>query len=295
MDNLQKLLEFYRKTSLYTDLGFYKEFAKNLPEEIEKLCLLQRHQIIHPTNLLDETRKDLNSFYGDMTQIPETRQIFEDDIFPTAQSVLAELLRKNPNYEIKRDIQNKIHVTCRAQAILLASILKAKGIPARARSGFAEYTSNEGVYWDHWITEYFDEKEKRWILVDADCCCNAINFNPFALPREKFLFGANAWLGMRQSRYQEKEIAYASNPVTTGLKAAMRGLFYDFHCLMNDEIIFLHMPSYVPKKKFELSEEEYQELDNLAELMQNPNENFERLQEIWEKNLKFRIMSGALN
>ena len=46
MDNLQKLLEFYRKTSLYTDLGFYKEFAKNLPEEIEKLCLLQRHQII---------------------------------------------------------------------------------------------------------------------------------------------------------------------------------------------------------------------------------------------------------
>ena len=54
MKNLEKILEFYKKTSSYTDLGFYKEFAKNLPDDLEELCLLQRHQIIHPTVLMDE-------------------------------------------------------------------------------------------------------------------------------------------------------------------------------------------------------------------------------------------------
>lgn len=64
---------------------------------------------------------------------------------------------------------------------------------------------------------------------------------------------------------------------------------------MNDEIIFLHMPKYIQDKKFELSEGEYKELDNLAKLMLNPNKNFVKLQEIWENNTKLRIMSGALN
>lgn len=64
---------------------------------------------------------------------------------------------------------------------------------------------------------------------------------------------------------------------------------------MNDEIIFLHMPKYIQDKKFELSEEEYKELDNLASLMLNLNENFSKLQEIWNNMPKFRIMLGALN
>ena len=295
MKNLEEILEFYKKTSSYTDLGFYKNFAKNLPDNIKELCLLQRHQIIHPFNLMDETRYNKNSFYGDMTQISETRLIYEDDIFPTAQSALAELLRKDAKYHTEREIKDKIHCTCRSQAILLVAILKAKGIPARARSGFAGYCKNDGSYWDHWITEYFDEIRRKWILVDADECCDNIDFDPFDIPREKFLFGGKAWLGMRKKEFQEKEICYASNPVTMGLKGAIRGLFYDFHCLMNDEIIFLHMPSYIREKNFELSEEEYQELDELAEFMLNPDENFDKLQEIWENKIKFRIMSGALN
>lgn len=296
MENLEKILEFYKKTSSYTDLGFYKDFAKNLPDDLEELCLLQRHQIIHPINLVDEKwRNNKDSFYGDMTKVPITRLNYEDDIFPTAQSILAELLRKNPNYKKNREIENKVHVTCRGQATLLASILKAKGIPARVRSGFAGYALNNGKFWDHWITEFFDESSKKWQLADADCCCNDIDFNPYNMPREKFLFGAKAWLAIRKKEVKEEVICFASNPVTKGLKAAIRGLFFDFHCLMNDEIIFLHMPQYIREKNFELSEEEYQELDNLAELMLNPDENFEKLQEIWENTLKFRIMSGALN
>lgn len=294
----KNILEFYKQTSLYTDLGYYNEFAKKLPDDIEELCILQRMQIIHPVAFKNKNiRNEKDCFWGDMTQVPVTRLEYEDDIFPTAQSVIAELLRKNPNYDVKREAKNKVHVTCRGQAILLASILKAKGIPARARSGFAEYIKYDGIYYDHWITEYFDEKENRWKLVDADehCPDHKMGFDLNDIPYDKFLFGANAYLGMRKNKYKKEEILYASDPVTLGLKAAIRGLFYDFHSLMNNEIIFLHMPKYIQDKNFELSEEEYKELDELAEIMKKPNENFGRLQEIWNNTPKYRIMTGALN
>lgn len=73
-----EILEFYKRTSLYTDLGLYKDFAKNLPNDIAKFCILQRNQIIHPFDLFDEEmRKDKNSCYGDMTKVPKTALCYE--------------------------------------------------------------------------------------------------------------------------------------------------------------------------------------------------------------------------
>ena len=295
MEN-KEILEFYKQTSCFTHLGYYKEFAKNLPDDIEKICALQRMQIIHPVILQNANNgnEDKDAWiWGNLNQILPTRLIYEEDYFPTAQSMIAELLRKNPNYNIEREAKDKIHITCRGQAILLASILKAKGIPARARSGFAGYISDDGIYWDHWITEYFDENDKCWKLVDADEHCPGKDLDD--VPFEKYLFGGEAWLSLREGKYKEETILYASEPVTRGLKAAIRGLFYDFHALMNNEIIFLHMPKYITEKDYDLSEDELKELDELAKLMLNPNKNFDKLQEIWKTNAKFRIMQGALN
>ena len=146
-------------------------------------------------------------------------------------------------------------------------------------------------------TEYFDENKNRWILVDADehCPDHEMGFDLNDIPRDKFIFGAEAYLGMRNKKYKAEEIYYSSNPATLGLKASIRCLFYDFHSLMNDEIIFLHLPKYIQEKNFELSEEEYIELDKLAELLLDPDKNFNELKYIWKNKLQFRIMSGALN
>lgn len=297
MEN-KEILEFYKETSQFTDLGYYKDFAKNLPNDIEELCILQRMQIIHPVAYNDkDIRNKNNCFWGDMTKVPITRLDYEEDYFPTAQSMIAELLRKNPDYNIKREAKDKINITCRGQAILLASILKAKGIPARARSGFAPYIKYDGISYDHWITEYYDESENIWKLVDADehCPDHEMGFDLNNIPYDRFIFGANAYLGLREKSIQEDSILYSSDPVTLGMKAALRALFYDFHALMNNEIIFLHIPKYIREKDFNLSEEEYRELDYLAELMLNPNKNFNELKEIWKNIPKYRIMSGALN
>ena len=294
----KKILEFYKKTSLYTDLGLYTNFAKQLPDNIDELCVLQRMQIIHPIAYSNpDIRKQSKCFWGDMTKVPKTRLKYEDDLFPTASSMLQELLRKDNHYYKERKAEDKIHITCRGQAILLASILKAKGYSARVRSGFAPYIKYDGIAYDHWITEYYDESKMKWVLVDADECCSdhEMGFDLNDIPRDKFIFGAEAYLGMRNNKYKTEEIYYASDPATLGLKASIRGLFYDFHSLMNDEIIFLHTPKYIRDKNFELSEEEYLELDELATLMLDVDSNFEKLLQIWESNEKFRILSGGMN
>ena len=74
------------------------------------------------------------------------------------------MLRRDGAYNKNRKAENKIHVTCRGEAILLAATLKAKGYSARVRSGFAPYIKYDGVNYDHWITEYYDINKKRWIL-----------------------------------------------------------------------------------------------------------------------------------
>ena len=291
---MNKILDFYKKTSPYTDLGLYKEFAMKLPNDIKELAKLQRMQIIHPIIIWNNLQ---DGWWDDLKQVPKTSIVFEDDIFPTAQSMLAELLRRDTNYSVDRKVEDKIHVTCRGEAVLLASILKAKGIPTRVRSGFAEYLRHDGIYYDHWITEYYSYDKNRWALVDADNQWGdtKIEFDLNDIPRDRFLLGAEAYLSLRNKKIEDKNILYASDPVTIGLPAAIRALFYDFHSLMNDEIIFDFVPRYVLEKNFNLIEEELKELDELAHLMLSPDENFDELTNIWDTNIKYRIMAGGLN
>ena len=297
------ILNFYRNTSLFTDLGFYTIFAKNLPNDIETLCSLLRNQIIHPFDLKDEDeRNNPNSFYGDMTKISRTSLIYENDLFPTAIAMMGELLRKNPNFTIERKIEDKIHVCCRETSILLIAILKTKNIPARARCGFTHAVSEIEGAGDHWIVEYYDESCKRWVLCDPTMCYDQetleyfdIDYSLIDMPRDKFIFAANAYLGLRSGKYKTDDIYSFSNPKTFGIKAAINELFCDFHCVMNNEILFCQSPKYLKDNNYELSDDEYIELDELAKLMLDPDKNIDALNYIWENNEKFRIISGGMN
>jgi hypothetical protein len=295
----KRILDHYLQFGEYTNPGLYKEILqKNLPENVREIGLLVRKQLVHRSTLKNGntgSNKDLR--YGDMTKVPWYRQA-EDDVFPTASAMLAELFRRDPRGFISdRVVEDKLILTCRFTAILMASILKAKGVPTRVRSGFASYFMveglEEGTSDDHWINEYWDESKSHWVTIDADGCLEGyLNFDPFDLPSGTFDFSADAWIAVRRGEVEGshfKDAAGFEGLITIGWE-----LFHDFHSLMNNEIIYQQGPSFGWGRMDKLTESELEEIDKLAKLMQNPDVNFDKLREIWETNNKFRILKGGL-
>jgi hypothetical protein len=86
---------------------------------------------------------------------------------------------------------------CRHYTLLHVAMLRSKGIAARARCGFGAYFT-KGRFVDHWVTEYFDEAQSRWILADAQIddrqrALFGIAFDTLDVPRDKFLVAGDAW------------------------------------------------------------------------------------------------------
>ena len=95
-----------------------------------------------------------------------------------------------------RKPENRLMLICRDNALLLASILKYRGIPARVRYGFAPYLI-PGFHANHVICEVWNEKDNRWMLVDPSA--DRIDF-----AREEFDFSNDVWLKMQKKEIDPK-------------------------------------------------------------------------------------------
>ena len=69
-------------------------------------------------------------------------------------------------------------------------------------------------------------------------------------------------------------------------------LFMDFHALMNNEIFYSYQPAYLRNCSGMLDETELREIDELAGLLQNPDENMEEIEKIWYDKNKFTILTN---
>lgn len=289
-----KILNFYRQYGMFTYSGLYEEYFQSLPDDIRKIGHLVRWSIIHRTTLdwgNIGTNSDLK--FGDMTKSPWYRQP-EDDNLITATAIAAELFRRDERgLTIERKVEDKLILTCRHLCILTASILKAKKIPARVRSGFAGYWPWAKKSGDHWINQYWNREKNRWITIDVDGSFHNTGFDMYDISQGKFDYSADVWLNVRQGKLNGDHFVNADG--SKGLIVIGWELFYDFHCLMNNEIIYLHHPQIVMPGVFEkLSENELKQIDHLAKLMLSPDGNFDELQKVWETNKKFRLLKGAL-
>jgi hypothetical protein len=134
-DVLSKHLGFSR----YTDPGEYAYLYKELPESLDRLCALVKKQLIHPF--------DLGKFAG---QIPKGRTS-EDQKFVTVAEMLEELLKRDEQGLVaSRKPEDRLVVACVHHSMLLASMLRHRGIPLRIRAGFAKYIggrTDNGFLW----------------------------------------------------------------------------------------------------------------------------------------------------
>src|SRR5471032_3206140 len=82
--------------------------------------------------------------------------------------------------------------TCRHFALLGCALLRLRGIPARARCGFATYFI-KGKSVDHWVVEYWRDSDSRWVRVDAEVLGTALVPDATDLAVDEFLTGGEAW------------------------------------------------------------------------------------------------------
>jgi len=93
---------------------------------------------------------------------------------------------------------------CRHFTLLHVEMLRRAGVRARARCGFGAYFE-KGKFLDHWVTEYWNEGRKAWVLVDAQLDARQrelfkIAFDPIDVPRDQFLVAGDAWRRCRAGK-----------------------------------------------------------------------------------------------
>lgn len=278
----EKLCKHYLKTSVYTYVGAYKEFVLSLPDDIPSIGMLVCDQITHPSMYFTESSSYLeDTYFGKFSSYPKHRFKNEDELYITAVSMLAGILRfDETGFTKNRDVSKRITVSCRQASVLFSAILKAKGIPCRSRAGFMDFGDAGESFLEHWVNEYWDFNENRWVLADVDGYYEyeqRFGYSQFDLPRRKFVTAQEAWLYLRRNTLDKKLDVFSPNL----LEGVCEYLFMDFHALMNNEIFYSYQPLYLRGGIQGLSESELDELDYLAELLTDPDKNMEKIEELY--------------
>ena len=215
------LLAYYRTNGKATDPGRHTHLFAGLPLEVSALVRSVQGLIID---------KDFVGLYG--LALAECDRLGEVDA-RYIPDILERLLAKDGrSLPQAREPADRFVGSCRDYALLLCSMLRHVGIPARIRFGFATYFSkNPDSYSDHCVCEYWDERQRRWLLVDANVdpvvkSKVGVTANELDLRRDEFLVASNAWRLARRGQ---------ADPDRFGVPSiGIRGLWFIRGSLLRD-------------------------------------------------------------
>jgi hypothetical protein len=199
-------MDVHLTQSVFSDPG--RPGFGELPVDPRRLALLVRNLIIH--------RREGERFGHVITE-----RRLREDAEARYVSEMTRILRERSDAPPTRGREpgERFVGTCRDFSLLLCSMLRATGTPARLRCGFATYLV-EGFHDDHWVTEY-RSPDGGWRLVDAQVAYGPyeVDFDPLDVPRNRFLVAGQAWRECRAGRRDPGTFGVA------GLRG-IRGLWY---------------------------------------------------------------------
>lgn len=277
-DSTPDILNYYRQPGIMTEPGEYCRLLEDLPADVPGLCKIVQGVILHifwseayGVKLSEERKKEVN-----------IRQIEE------MLARIAELDEQPIN--VARDPEMRVVGNCRDHSVLLCALLRYKGVPARARCGFATYFTRD-KYEDHWICEYWNGEDERWVRVDAQLdslqvAYLKIDFNPHDLPTGKFVSGGEAWQLCRRGEL---------DPDLCGI-FDMKGLWFvqgdlvrDFMALNKLEVLPWDCTAIMGGPDVVVGEEDYLLLDHIAELAVKGGLEFDEIRSLYESDERLRM------
>jgi hypothetical protein len=220
------LLAFYTEQGSLTELGRHASLADSLPTDVGELVRIIQGILIHDRWL---------GRYG--VDVPRER--LQELNLRFVESILDRALELDSRpWTEPRPPDKRVVVCCRDFSVVLCALLRHKGIPARARCGFATYFG-PGHYEDHWICEHWSGVDDRWIATDAQLDGLqrrqlGVKFDTLDVAGEQFVSGGRAWAMCRRGE---------SNPDNFGIGDAhglwiVRGnMLRDLAALNKQEVV----------------------------------------------------------
>jgi hypothetical protein len=208
------LKRHYLTQTKFTDPLNFGKYFDEIQGTIKEICELIRQQLIHPTLI--------HKFPG-IAYDKNTQTAMEPH---TVHKLMEELIGKDSRGFINdRTSENRLILSCRGYSILLVSILRHKGIPARSRSGFAPFVTNDGKLNDTWICESWDDETQRWLSWSPVFIIN--NF-----PKRLFHYPADVYLNYFNNSIDIVKYGAGEH---RGMYYVMKNLIVDMLCVTTNE------------------------------------------------------------
>ncbi len=279
-------LDHYRRPARMTAVGGHTPALAGLPREPGALARVLHGLVIHehiaPAYGVELTREQRASVH-----VRPAEQLL-DLIVAADDRPLTEA----------RDPRRRLPGNCRHFTVLLAAILRAQGVPARARCGFGGYF-NTGAFEDHWVCEYWDARRGRWVLADAQIDevqrgFFDIDFDLMDVPRDRFLVAGDAWAKCRSG---------AADPGRFGLSLAKEAgswwiagnLMRDVAALRNVELLPWDAWGAMPKPADEIDDASNALFDELASFTAAPDEKAAELRDAFDHDERIAVHTTVFN
>jgi hypothetical protein len=208
---------FYVAQSTYSDPGALTSRYAGLPRDPAQLARITRDLIVHRLEA---------DFYD---HVHPTDRLHNDAETRYIDDILRVLVARNDApFARRREVGDRFVGTCRDFSLLHCSFLRHVGVPARIRSGFADYFSENSAdrsdrfHSDHVVTEYWHD-DRGWLLADSQLTDPVItdhwniDFDPMDVPRDRFLVAGGAWQAIRTG---------GADPTAFGLHPPEEGPFW---------------------------------------------------------------------
>lgn len=225
--NEADLLAYYTTPGMFTQFGRLASEIEAIPGGVASVARLVQGLLIHEA-------------WAPAYRVTLPAERIAEKQLHGANAMLARAKTLNPAPLIeKRPPLERVVGVCRHFATLFVACLHSKGIPARARCGFANYFE-PGKYVDHWVGEYWNGDEARWVLVDAQVDDLQrkflhLDFDTLDVPRDRFLVAGDAWRACRSGADAMKFGIGGTD--MWGLVEVYGDVFQDLAALQNIELL----------------------------------------------------------
>lgn len=313
-------LEYYKVKGPLTDIERYADQVSELPGDAISLARITQNLIVHDM-WLARYGVELSAEHVCQQSTPSMEDVLR----------LALEIKQGPLASNDRTPSEKVIACCREFSSLLCAFLRAKGIPARARCGFAAYLAKDGYYEDHWICEFWNGS--LWQKVDPQIDTFQLNsiqswakaaedardgyrkmlldLDPMNVGEAQFALAAKAWQLCRANQMDPARYGISCDPTVFGLQTLygmwfIRGnLLRDFAALNKLELVpfvsglerekgYWDSWRLMSAKDDELADEDWKLLDHVAVLALDPDKNLKEILDMYGSNAELRPAKSIL-